>query len=142
MNDKAAFAERLAAAMKRAGLEPRPSVLEKEFNTRYWGRAVTYQAVARWLKGQAIPSQEKLEVLSEMLAVEPQVLRYGEGVVRRVRERQQLWADGITPAERELIEAFLTLPTAQRKVLREVIMAFVQAHSQPVSAPETPESKR
>ena len=51
MNDKAAFAERLAAAMRRAGLEPRASVLEKEFNTRYWGRAVTYQAVARWLKG-------------------------------------------------------------------------------------------
>ena len=34
MNEKAAFAERLTAAMKRAGLEPRPSVLEKEFNTR------------------------------------------------------------------------------------------------------------
>jgi transcriptional regulator with XRE-family HTH domain len=65
MNEKAAFAERLTAAMKRAGLEPRPSVLEKEFNTRYWGRAVTYQAVSRWLKGEAIPSQDKLEVLAD-----------------------------------------------------------------------------
>ncbi len=129
MNEKAAFAERLTAAMKRAGLEPRPSVLEKEFNTRYWGRAVTYQAVSRWLKGEAIPSQDKLEVLADLLAVEPQVLRYGEGVVRKVRERQQIWAEGITPAERELIEAFLMLPVAQRKVLREVIMAFVQLHA-------------
>ena len=129
MNEKAAFAERLTAAMKRAGLEPRPSVLEKEFNTRYWGRAVTYQAVSRWLKGEAIPSQDKLEVLADLLAVEPQVLRYGEGVIRKVRERQQIWAEGITPAERELIEAFLMLPISQRKVLREVIMAFVQLHA-------------
>lgn len=129
MNDKAAFAERLAAAMRRAGLEPRASVLEKEFNTRYWGRALTYQAVARWLKGEAIPSQEKLEVLAEMLAIEPQVLRYGEGVVRRVRERQQMWMDGIAPAERELIEAFMKLPSEKRKILREVILAFVAAEA-------------
>lgn len=137
MNEKAAFAERLAAAMRRAGLEPRASVLEKEFNTRYWGRAVTYQAVARWLKGEAIPSQEKLEVLAELLAVEPQVLRYGEGVVMRVRERQQLWMDGIAPAERDLLEAFMKLPAARRKILREVILAFVAADARAASKTDT-----
>lgn len=137
MNDKAAFAERLAAAMRRAGLEPRASVLEKEFNTRYWGRAVTYQAVARWLKGEAIPSQEKLEVLAELLAIEPQVLRYGEGVVRRVRERQQMWMDGIAPAERDLIEAFMKLPAARRKILREVILAFVAAEARATQTNDT-----
>lgn len=137
MNDKAAFAERLAAAMRRAGLEPRASVLEKEFNTRYWGRAVTYQAVARWLKGEAIPSQEKLEVLAELLAIEPQVLRYGEGVVRRVRERQQMWMDGIAPAERDLIEAFMKLPAARRKILQEVILAFVAAEARATQTNDT-----
>lgn len=137
MNDKAAFAERLAASMRRAGLEPRASVLEKEFNTRYWGRAVTYQAVARWLKGEAIPSQEKLEVLAELLAIEPQVLRFGEGVVRRVRERQQMWMDGIAPAERDLIEAFMKLPAARRKILREVILAFVAAEARATQTNDT-----
>ncbi len=141
MNEKAAFAERLVAAMKRANLEPRPSVLEKEFNSHFWGRPVTYQAVARWLKGQAMPTQDKLEVLARVLAIEPQILRYGEGTVRKVRERQQLWADGITPAERELIEAFLALPTTQRKVVREVILAFVQAYAQTGQTPDAPARK-
>jgi hypothetical protein len=139
MNDKATFSERLAAAMRRVGLEPRPSVLEKEFNTRYWGRAVTYQAVSRWLKGEAVPTQEKLEVLADLLAMEPQELRYGASAVRKIRERQQLWGEGITPEERELIEAFLKLPAAQRKVLREVIMTFVQVYAgEPPDEPGPP----
>lgn len=58
MNQKPEFAERLKQAMSDAGYEPRPGILEKEFNTRYWGRAVTFQAVSRWLKGLSIPEQD------------------------------------------------------------------------------------
>ncbi|MEX8496372.1 MAG: XRE family transcriptional regulator, partial [Leptothrix ochracea] len=36
MNEKLEFAERLREAMTRAGYAARPSVLEREFNTRYW----------------------------------------------------------------------------------------------------------
>ena len=78
MNQKAEFAERLKQAMLAAGYEARPGVLEKEFNTRYWGRAVTFQAVSRWLKGLSIPEQDKLQVLAEWLKIEPQALRFGE----------------------------------------------------------------
>ena len=65
MNEKAEFAQRLRDAMTRAGYELRPMVLEREFNTRYWGRSVTLQGVRRWLRGEAIPSQEKLQVLAD-----------------------------------------------------------------------------
>lgn len=44
MDEKVEFAERLKTAMLNAGYEPRPGILEKGFNTRYWGRAVTFQA--------------------------------------------------------------------------------------------------
>jgi len=30
------FAKRLRAAMEKAGYEPKPAVLEREFNLRYW----------------------------------------------------------------------------------------------------------
>jgi len=113
--------------MVAAGYEARPGVLEKGFNSHYWGRSVTFQAVSRWLRGEAIPSQEKLQALAEWLNVEPHVLRYGDHVAQRVRAKQKRWDEGIGYQEREVFEAFLKLPVAQRKVVREVILAFVKA---------------
>ena len=127
MDEKAEFAARLRDAMVAAGYEARPGVLEKGFNSYYWGRSVTFQAVSRWLRGEAIPSQDKMQALAEWLNVEPHVLRYGEQVSTRVKAKQKRWDEGIGYQEREVFEAFLKLPVAQRKVVREVILAFVKA---------------
>ena len=81
MDQKLEFAERLQAAMRAAGLEPRPAVLLNLFNANYWGRSVTFQAVSRWLRGESIPAQDKLIVLAGVLKVEAEVLRFG-GTVR------------------------------------------------------------
>ena len=129
MDEKTKFAERLAEAMRCAGYEARASVLEREFNTRYWGRAVSYQAVSRWLKGEAVPAQDKLEVLAEWLKIEPQALRFGEHLVQAIRSKKNQWDDAIGYQEREVFEAFLSLPVPQRKVLREVILTFAKAHA-------------
>jgi transcriptional regulator with XRE-family HTH domain len=129
MNEKAEFAKRLSDAMTQAGYSVRPVVLEREFNTRYWGRSVTMQAVRRWLRGEAIPSQEKLQVLAEWLKVEPQVLRFGEAVRNAVQRQKQRWDEGIGHLERETLEAFLKLPAPQRKLVREVILTFAKVHS-------------
>lgn len=42
---KAAFASQLREAMRKAGYAPRPAVLEREFNQRYWGKVVTLHGV-------------------------------------------------------------------------------------------------
>lgn len=123
MDEKAAFSERLKKAMATAGYEPRPAVLEKQFNSRYWGKSLTFQAVSRWLNGQAIPSQEKLQILAEWLAVEPQALRYGEEIVRAVKAKKDRWAT-MAPEDRDLVDALLSLPVAKRKIVKEVIVAF------------------
>ena len=49
--NKTEFAERLAAAMQAAGYEPKPAVLEREFNQRYWGKPITLQEhqASRWI---------------------------------------------------------------------------------------------
>ena len=129
MNEKAEFAQRLCEAMTQAGYEARPVVLEREFNTRYWGRSVTLQGVRRWLRGEAIPSQEKLQVLADWLGVEPEVLRFGAAVRHSVQERRQRWDAGVGYLEREAFEAFLKLPAPQRKIVREVILAFAKAQT-------------
>jgi hypothetical protein len=81
------------------------------------------------LKGEAVPAQDKLEILAEWLKVEPQALRFGEHLVQSIRTKQKQWDEGIGYQEREVFEAFLSLPVAQRKVLREVILTFAQAYA-------------
>ena len=128
MDHKLEFAERLHAAMRNAGLEPRPAVLLHLFNTHYWGRPVTFQAVSRWLRGESIPEQDKLITLAEILKVEPQVLRFGEAVRQSLQKRRQRWEEGVGYLERETFDAFLQLPAPQRKLIREVILTFAQVH--------------
>lgn len=128
MDQKLEFAERLQAAMRSAGLEPRPAVLLNLFNSHYWGRSVTFQAVSRWLRGEAIPAQDKLITLADLLKIEPEVLRFGEVVRKSVRVRRQRWDEGVGYLERETFDAFLQLPAPQRKLIREVILTFAKVH--------------
>ena len=50
-----------------------------------------------------------------------------------IAEQRKRWDEGIGYQEREIIEAFLSLPVPQRRVLREVIEAFVKAYSTEVT---------
>lgn len=67
-------------------------------------------------------------VLAEWLSVEPQQLRFGEEVGRRVQARRARWDAGIGYQDRDIFEAFLKLPVPQRRVIREVILTFAKAH--------------
>ena len=127
MNETTEFSERLKRAMVDAGYPVRPIVLEREFNTRYWGRPISVQAVRRWLNGEAIPAQDKLQVLADWLQIEPQILRFGGEAVVSVQEKKKRWDAAITGPEREVLEAFINLPAEQKKVAREVILALAKA---------------
>ena len=128
MDQKLEFAERLQAAMRAAGLEPRPAVLLNLFNAHYWGRSVTFQAVSRWLRGEAIPGQDKLQELARWLKLEPHQLRFGDRTLHHLRAEQKRWDEGVGYLERETFDAFLQLPAPQRKLIREVILTFAKVH--------------
>lgn len=128
MDNKLEFAQRLRDAMVAAGLEPRPGVLVTVFNAHYWGRSVSFQAVSRWLKGEAIPAQDKLVVLAGLLKIEPEVLRFGSTIRNSVLQHRQRWDTGVGYLERETFDAFLQLPAPQRKLIREVILTFAKVH--------------
>lgn len=89
---------------------------------------MTLHGVRRWLVGETLPSQAKLLVLAEWLAVPPQELRFGPDSTRRIEQRQKQWERAIGFEEREIFEAFLRLPVPQRRVVREVIVAFDRAY--------------
>ena len=43
---------------------------------------MSFQAVSRWLAGQAIPEQDKLLGLAEIVNLEPEVLSSGEALLQ------------------------------------------------------------
>ena len=114
--------------MQAAGYEPKPAVLEREFNTRYWGKPMTLHGVRRWLRGETLPTHEKLLVLAEWLGVPPQQLNFGDEIQRKVEQRRSRWDSGIGYQDRDIFEAFLKLPIPQRKLIREVILTFAKVH--------------
>ncbi len=131
MNEKIEFSNRLRDVMVRAGYAASPSVLEHEFNLRWYGRSISNQAAWGWLNNRSIPTQEKLQVLAEWLKVEPQVLRFGEAVRNSIQQQKQRWDEGVGYLERETFDTFLKLPAPQRKLIREVILTFAKAHNAP-----------
>jgi transcriptional regulator with XRE-family HTH domain len=127
MREKKLFSERLRAAMKARGLELSGAVLEREFNSHWLGTPVRRQTAWKWLNGETIPTQDKIQVLALWLKIEPHELRFGEFVQQHLQAAEKRWQDGAGYAERETFEAFLALPAAQRKIIREVILAFSKA---------------
>lgn len=130
MNAKIEFAERLRKAMRAAGYEDRPAVLEREFNDRFWGSSVTFQAASRWLRGTSVPTQDKLEVLADWLCVDPSVLRYGEkAAARKVSDSRSGWPVPMSARDRLAMQAFVALPGPQRKLVRDLIAALAEIHT-------------
>lgn len=129
MNEKKEFSDRLRAAMKTQRLEVSGAVLEREFNLRWSGKAVRRPTVWKWLNGEAIPTQDKLQELAKWLKLDPHRLRFGDHVQTHLRAEQKRWDEGTGYQERETFDAFLKLPAPQRKIVREVILAFAKAHA-------------
>ncbi|ADU98267.1 XRE family transcriptional regulator [Alicycliphilus denitrificans] len=126
---KAQFAQRLRDAMAAAGYEPKPAVLEREFNTRHWGKPMTLHGVRRWLLGETMPDHRKLATLADWLGVPVQELGYGDEGGHRVREHQPQWHSGLGYQDKELFDIYLRLPVPKRRLARDVILAIARAHA-------------
>jgi len=128
-NAKQQFAQRLRDAMVTAGYEPRAAVLEREFNTRHWGKPMTLHGVRRWLVGETLPDHKKLTTLAEWLQVPVQHLGWGQSEPQQARERQAPWHAALGYQDRELFDIYLRLPVPKRRLAREVILAIAKAHA-------------
>lgn len=126
---KQQFADRLTKAMEAAGYDAKPAVLEREFNLRYLGTPMTLHGVRRWLLGETLPSADKIQLLGVWLGVTFPQLHRGKAVRGMVREQgaKANWHAAIPQQEKEVVDAFLALPVQQRKIIREVILAFTKS---------------
>lgn len=115
LSDKEKFSERLKFALQKA--QPtltKTSDIALRFNLRHPNEPVTQQAVHKWLNGLAIPSQDKIETLSEWLSVKPEWLKYG------VSDEEPHYS----PLDEMLIELIYKLSEQQKTALLGFVMAF------------------
>ena len=122
-----AFAQRLRRALESVGVRASPTVVANEFNLRYWGRSVTPHTARNWLLGKSIPTQDKLQVISEWLQVSPDELRFGLRSPSLRVTTSDVVSEAMSMADREMLRRYLELSVNDKKTVREVVTAFLQA---------------
>lgn len=127
VSETQAFADRLRQALDSAGVRASPTVVANGFNLRYWGRSITPHTARNWLLGQSLPTQDKLVVLAEWLQVSPDELRFGKAASGHRLSEADPRFEHLDMADREMISRYLSLTTAERKTVREVVGALVVA---------------
>jgi len=85
---------------------------------------VTAQAISGWLTGRYMPKQDKIRVLASIVGIDPHVLQYGGKA--RVGEGAPAW-EALAAPDRAMVDAFLSLPAAQRKLVRELVAVLARA---------------
>ena len=123
-DQKTLFAKRLSIAMQAKGYQPKAAVLEKAFNLNYSGKPMSLHGVRKWLIGEAIPSGDKLLALAKWLDVPPEELAFDKDIKKAIEQREARWKEEIGYKDKDVIEAYLALPTAQKKIIRETIIEF------------------
>ncbi|KAE9537104.1 hypothetical protein A1D25_02655 [Ursidibacter arcticus] len=134
MNERKLFAENLKKILVEKGITPKASVLEREFNLHHYGKPIGLHAVARWLRGEALPSLARLRTLADWLEVELTELVSNETAykINKVEKQKEpskhIWETAASYQDQVLFETFLKLPQEQRKIVREVIIAMHKAY--------------
>lgn len=108
--------------LRAAGMAESPKALADLVVAR-GGEAVTLQAAHRWIRGQSIPRRRTLRALADLVGVTPEWL-LGEEPAQTRRLGETKAGLGIDPRDRIALDAYLALPTARRRLIRELIQAL------------------
>jgi transcriptional regulator with XRE-family HTH domain len=126
INEKDAFSQRLAKALKEARVDTgSPTLFAREFNRRYTGKPISTHAARKWLMGESIPTQEKLRLLAAWLGVSAEWLRFGEGAGTTKYLAQSERAK-YTSSDIELIEGINQLNSEHKQVVREMVLTLLR----------------
>lgn len=114
---QALFSKRLIWALEVEGIALSPTILQREYNSLSNRAPITIHAARKWLMGEAIPTQGRIQILAEWLNVSPSWLRFGE-------EQNKTKTADMTAQERRLIQGFRRLTEKQRAGVLALVLAI------------------
>jgi hypothetical protein len=122
LREQQSFALRLKAALASADVPVKVTEVWKQFNSLSNDSPVTQHAVRKWLMGQAIPTQQRIRVLSAWLKVESNWLRFGENSDEDERKAPSI-------DEKMLLKSYRRLPLIERQKLLSLIQTMAIGRS-------------
>lgn len=121
-DERAAFTCRLASALVRAGFSQISNTgLAREFNARSRTKPLTVHAVRKWMAAESIPTQPRLLVLADWLAVSPEWLRFGD----ETRQTPSSTAEIPEMGNASLISDIGRLDPIDRGLVRELVNVMI-----------------
>lgn len=106
--ERSEFSVRLREAMAEAGIDPKVSALHTEFCSASNGLTISVPTARKWLHGEAIPTQVKIKIISQMLGISSDWLRFGN-----VKQGDTI----LSPEEKIFLEKFKLLSREEKKSL-------------------------
>jgi hypothetical protein len=132
-----AFAARLGRSLSENGKKLSPTALARDFNLRWRGVPVTVNATRKWLTGQSVPTLDKITVLSSLLGVSADWLRWGEvtmnyresgsSIVTTKAHIRDVASTSTIPA----FQDFLLLTPKHRRLVEAVIETLLKEQNHP-----------
>lgn len=117
--ERAAFAQRLNAALSAAGIQASATEVQRQFNALSPQQPVTTHAARKWIMGEAIPTQQRLQTLSALLKVAPNWLRFGD-------DSDDVGGNATSVDEQLLLRSFRRLPARERQKLLELVQTMAR----------------
>ncbi len=113
------FAERLAVAAASAKVQLSPTRFAEGFNA-ISDDSISIHAARKWIVGESIPAQNRLQVIAEWLGVRASWLRFGEGELgtESAVESRKI---NFSADELKVIADLRQLPAEEKKIVRELI---------------------
>jgi hypothetical protein len=119
------FSKRLSQALVLSGRSLSATKLANEFNLRWRGSPITTNAARKWILGEAIPTLDKIEVLSNLLGTNSQWLRWGEKNPNQINPIERIGAGHQIASEpnleKSIIQDFRLLNKANQRVIFNLI---------------------
>lgn len=126
------FSERLKQCLLNAHYSPTsPTELAREFNLRFDGKPITVHAARKWLIGEAIPTQDKMRALANLLGVSAEWLRF-DGAGGLDTAPVEIIVPDVAPHSSEslkMIADLELLDEGSRGVVRELIRVLLRTNN-------------
>ncbi len=119
ISEPQAFAQRLTAALVASNIVVSPTVVQRDYNKLSPHAPVSAHGVRKWIKGESIPTQQRIQVLSTWLKVAPNWLRFGD-------DSHDIGGKATSVDEQMLLRSFRRLPLQERKKLLALVQTMAR----------------
>ncbi len=126
VDERVGFADRLRSALIAAHQPTAPTAFVRAYNLRADGAAVTSHGARKWLRGEALPTHEKILILANWLNVHASWLRFGDAE-NGSYQLDNIGEKALTSEQLMLIHDVISLSPSAQTIIRDLVDSFLRA---------------